>query len=91
MPENTIYIFLKGEVLPGGYIGIFEYFREKQNGTRGKAGYKTFHIIVEWRIYKIKKLLTCQEVCDECFAGRGDVFVVRSRHFHLVHVVVNIM
>ena len=56
MPGKTICMLVKDEVLTGGSIGIFEYFREKQNGTRGKAGYKTFHIIEEWRIYKIKKI-----------------------------------
>ena len=82
-------MFLKHKVLTGRYV---EYFREKQNGTRGKAWDKkvSCHCRMAYIKYKQNRL-TCQEVCDECFAGRGDVFVVRSRHFHLVHVVVNTM
>ena len=49
-------MFIKDDVLTGGYVGTCEDFREKQNGTRGKAGDKKFHIIVEWHIQNINRI-----------------------------------
>ena len=62
-------MFLNDDILTGEYVGTFEYFRKTQNVTRGKAGDKKCRIVVKWHIYNKQNRHTCQEVCDECFAG----------------------